>query len=116
LNAGGCGGTGFHKLLAKHSLDGKTMLDAWRMTIDEAAEFFKGKDDRIAKPLIVASRLMLGHLVLGQPSESLSGGENIRIKLLTAMGTTSKFIGVDEPFRGLSNEGIFQVAKYLDAL
>ncbi|ERI04020.1 ABC transporter ATP-binding protein [Atopobium sp. oral taxon 810] len=116
IECGECGGTGFHKRLVKYALDGKTMSDIWRMTIDEAAEFFRDKDKRISETLGAASDLMLGHLVLGQSSESLSGGENIRIKLLKSMGTASKFIGVDEPFKGLSNEEIYRVAEYLDAL
>lgn len=116
IECGECGGTGFHSRLARYALDGKTMQEVWRMTVDEAVEFFRGKDRRIFETLDSASGLMLGHLVLGQPSESLSGGENIRVKLLKSMRTTSKYVGVDEPFKGLSREELFRVARYLDEL
>ena len=116
IECGECSGTGFHPRLSKYMLDGKTMQDIWRMTIDECIEFFHDKEKRISKTLNDASNLMLGHLVLGQLSESLSGGENLRIKLLKFPGATSRYIGVDEPFKGLGNEEIFHVVKYLDGL
>lgn len=116
VECGECDGTGFHTRLTRYTLDGKTISDVWQMTIDEAAEFFRDKDRHVFETLDGASSLMLGHLVLGQPSESLSGGENIRVKLLKSMGTKSKYVGVDEPFKGLSHEEVFRVAKYLDAL
>lgn len=40
--------------------------------------------------------------------------ENIRIKILKASKSTAKVIGVDEPFKGLSNLEIDAVAKYLN--
>lgn len=62
VECGECNGTGFHPRLAKYALDGKTMPDVWRMTIDEAAEFFHDKDGRIFEVLDGASSLMLVHL------------------------------------------------------
>lgn len=113
-----CSGTGFNRQLAKYTLSGKTMLDLWTMTVDEAREYFRALDKHIASELDKASSLMLGHLILGQSSASLSGGENIRVKLLKAsrLKKTANIIGIDEPFRGLSNREIYQVAKYLDEL
>jgi excinuclease UvrABC ATPase subunit len=57
---------------------------------------------------------MLGHLRVGQPTGTLSGGENIRVKIMKASKSKVKVIGVDEPFKGLSNLEIDAVARYLD--
>ena len=46
----------------------------------------------------------------------MSGGENIRIKIMKASKSTAKVIGVDEPFKGLSNIEIDAVARYLDKI
>ena len=86
------------------------------MTIDEAVEYFAGIDTKIIRHLEEASSLMLGHLRIGQPISTLSGGENIRVKLLKAMKSTAKVFGVDEPFKGLSNMEIYRVVQYLDRL
>lgn len=59
---------------------------------------------------------MLGHLHVGQATGTLSGGENIRIKIMKASKSTAKVIGVDEPFKGLSNIEIDAVARYLDKI
>lgn len=67
-----------------------------------------------SKTCAATSEIMLGHLHIGQPTGTLSGGENIRIKILKASKSTAKVIGVDEPLKGLSNLEIDAVAKYLN--
>lgn len=59
---------------------------------------------------------MLGHLRLGQATSSLSGGENIRIKLIKQAYSTAKMIGIDEPFKGLNVTERNAIAIYLDKL
>ena len=56
------------------------------------------------------------HLQIGQATATLSGGENIRIKIMKASKSTAKVIGVDEPFKGLSNIEIDAVANYLNRI
>lgn len=111
-----CEGTGFNKQLRKYRIDGKNIFDVWKMTIDEGIEYFKGKDKKIVEVLENASRLMVGHLRIGQPTETLSGGENIRIKVLKSSNTTAKILGIDEPFKGLSPKEIYKMIAYLDSL
>lgn len=82
------------------------------MTIDELSEFLHS-----LAPIPIASEakaLMLGHLQLGQSVSTLSGGENIRIRLLKATQTGADVLGIDEPFKGLSNSEIFAIVQYLD--
>ena len=111
-----CEGTGFNKILKKYKIKGSSIFDVWKMTIDEAAEFFADTDKSISSMCLSASDVMLGHLHIGQATSTLSGGENIRIKILKASKSTAKVIGVDEPFKGLSNTEIDAVAKYLDSI
>ena len=58
----------------------------------------------------------MGHLRLGQLTETLSGGENIRLKILKEENTTSQVLGIDEPFKGLGNNEIYHVACYMEEL
>ena len=109
-----CKGTGFDKRLQKHTIDGKSILDVWMMTVDEAELFFKSIDKRIHAVLQNAQKLLLGHLQLGEKTKNLSGGENVRVKLLVAMSTPKKIIGLDEPFKGLNSTEIYSIALLLN--
>lgn len=111
-----CKGTGFNKMLKQFKLHGKTIFDILNMTIDEATEFFFSFDAKITHSLKETSSLLLGHLKIGQPMSTLSGGENIRIKILKAMNSQAEVFGIDEPFKGLSNNEIFCVVQYLERI
>ena len=111
-----CEGTGFNKILKKYKIKDTTIFDVWKMTLDEAMEFFKDIDKSISETCASASEIMLGHLHVGQATSTLSGGENIRIKIMKVSKSTAKIIGVDEPFKGLSNIEIDVVARYLDRI
>ena len=114
LECGECSGTGFNKKLKNNKLSGKNIYDIWNMTIDELGNFLC---DLSPIPIInEAKALMLGHLKLGQSVSTLSGGENIRIRLLKTAQTTAAVLGIDEPFKGLNNSEIFMVVQYLDHL
>lgn len=107
-----CKGTGFNQELSKYKINDKSIIDILSMTIDEATEYFIA-DKKISSLLKAASNILLGSLVLGQKTSTLSGGENVRMKILKASKSTSNCLGIDEPFRGLSKVEIYYVAKYL---
>ena len=86
------------------------------MTIDEAVDYYDGVDKTISTKLRNASSLLLGHLKIGQPTSSLSGGENIRIKLLKELKSKADIVGIDEPFKGLGADEIFAVTQFLEKL
>lgn len=111
-----CEGSGFNKILKKNKIKEKSIFEIWNMTVDEMADYVKEIDSGIYQSLKVASSIMLGHLRIGQPTSTLSGGENIRIKLLKAGRSTSTVLGIDEPFRGLSSTEIYAVAVFLETL
>lgn len=111
-----CEGTGFNKQLKRYKVEGKSIFDIWKMTISEGIAYFNNVDKKIAEILSAAETIMLGHLKIGQPTGTLSGGENIRIKILKSSKTNATILGIDEPFKGLSQEEIFQMIKYLDEI
>ncbi len=111
-----CEGTGFNKILKKYKIDGKSIFDVWKMTISEGVSFFEKIDKQVAQTLENAEKILLGHLKIGQPVGTLSGGENIRIKILKSAKTTDTVIGVDEPFKGLSKVEICKLIQYFVGL
>ena len=111
-----CQGTGFSKNLLKYKVSDKSILDIWLMTVNEACVFFKDKSVVITERLLMASDLLLSHLLIGQPTSTLSGGENIRIKILKGIKSSAKVLGIDEPFKGLNSNEIFSVVSFLERL
>jgi len=110
-----CNGTGFNNKLKQFMIDGLSILDIWGMTIDESF-FFLETNQKVKKILSRAKDILLGHLVIGQPTATLSGGENIRIKILKSIKTTATVYGIDEPFRGLNNTEIFKVVEFFNTI
>lgn len=116
LKCNDCRGTGYDKKLIKYKIAKKSMLDVMEMSIDEAAKFFEKLEPNIYKKLALAQKLLLGHLLIGQSTSSLSGGENIRVKLINHIEKKRLVFGIDEPFKGLNNEEKYEIAKLLTAL
>jgi excinuclease ABC subunit A len=109
-----CKGTRFKKEIREITYRGKNMVDVLDMTVDEALEFFNG-NDKIVKYIQVLADVGLGYIKLGQPSNTLSGGEAQRIKLashLTSQRERKHTLFIfDEPTTGLHFDDI---SKLLD--
>ena len=109
LECDDCNGTRFKKEIREIAYRGKNLVDVLEMTVDEAVDFFKG-NDKIVKYIKLLSDVGLGYLKLGQPSNTLSGGEAQRIKLAAHLSTQRErkhtlFI-FDEPTTGLHFDDI----------
>ncbi len=109
-----CKGTRFKKEIREITYRGKNMVDVLDMTVEEALEFFNG-NDKIVKYIQVLADVGLGYIKLGQPSNTLSGGEAQRIKLashLTSQRERKHTLFIfDEPTTGLHFDDI---SKLLD--
>lgn len=82
---------------------GQSIQDVLNMTVDEAFFFFQ-EIPTLQKKIDLIRRVGLGYLQLGQPSNTLSGGEAQRMKIakeLSRPDTGSTLYLLDEPTTGL---------------
>ena len=77
-----CGGRRYNRETLEVRFKGKSIADVLDMTINQAVEFFEHQPV-ILRKLKVLQDVGLGYIKLGQPSSTLSGGENQRVKLAT---------------------------------
>ena len=81
-----CEGKRFQLHVLKVQLQGKSIHDILELTLSEAIHFFSQIDDersaQISRGLKVLEEVGLGYLRLGQPLNTLSGGESQRLKLV----------------------------------
>ncbi len=110
-----CNGTRFRSEVLDVRYQGKSVHDVLRLTVREAQSFFAGQSD-LCRRLQVLADVGLDYLYLGQPLNTLSGGESQRLKLAEAMARDAKSHSLflfDEPTIGLHYSDI---AKLLHAL
>ena len=74
-----CGGKRFKEEVYQYRLKGKSIDEVLAMSITEAVEFFEEK--AIQRKLKQILAVGLGYMTLGQPLNTLSGGECQRLKL-----------------------------------
>ncbi len=110
-----CEGRRFQPHVLKIKVEDRSIYDVLELTVSEAIPFFAkmGEEKTLSQPLDVLGEVGLGYLRLGQPLNTLSGGESQRLKLVrhlseaenaerstNGQGTGSLFI-FDEPTTGL---------------
>lgn len=113
-----CHGRRYNRETLEVRYKGKSIADVLDMTINAACEFFAGVP-RILKKLEVLREIGLGYIKLGQPSSTLSGGENQRVKLATELSkkdTGRTLFILDEPTTGLHFDDIKTLLGILNRL
>lgn len=113
-----CHGKRYNRETLEVRFKGKSIADVLDMTISQAVEFFANVP-AILKKIKVLDEIGLGYIKLGQPSSTLSGGENQRVKLaaeLAKKDTGRTLFILDEPTTGLHFEDIKTLMALLNRL
>ncbi|MFH1919332.1 MAG: excinuclease ABC subunit UvrA [Planctomycetota bacterium] len=113
-----CGGTRYRKEILDITYRGRSIAEVLEMTVREAFTFFRGRR-KVQARLKRLIDVGLDYVRLGQPANTLSGGEAQRLKLAAYMSSAKRgrslFI-LDEPTTGLHFSDIVQLLDCFDAL
>lgn len=109
-----CQGNRFIDEALSYKLHGKNISEVLNMTVDEALDFFHEKE--ISTVLKRLADVGITYITLGQPLNTLSGGELQRIKLADELESNGNIYVLDEPTTGLHMSDISQLLKILDRL
>jgi excinuclease ABC subunit A len=121
LNCESCNGKRFKKEVLEVKFHEKDISDILDLTVDEAIDFFKNNQPKLAERLQPLQDVGLGYIKLGQSSSTLSGGEAQRVKLGFFLGKGNADKGktlfiFDEPTTGLHFHDIKKLLKAMNAL
>ncbi|MEZ6109275.1 MAG: hypothetical protein R3B96_25140 [Pirellulaceae bacterium] len=126
-----CGGSRLGKFPLAWRLDGTTIADACRMTIEDACKWFaaleidadqrrvaQGLLDEIEARLGYLGEVGLGYLTLERPLRTLSRGEAQRVALTTALGSTlvQMLYVLDEPTSGMHPHDVSRLSQCITRL
>ena len=113
-----CKGKRYNRETLEVKYKGKTIYDVLEMTVDEGVEFFSVYRG-IQRKLKTLQDVGLGYIKIGQPSNTLSGGEAQRVKLATELSRVSTgrtLYVLDEPTTGLHSYDVDQLRAVLRRL
>ncbi len=113
-----CDGKKYRNEILEITFNQKNVHEILNMTVLEAMNFFVAHPN-IRKPLSVLKEVGLDYLTLGQPANSLSGGESQRLKIAKELSQVSQkntLYILDEPTTGLHFKEIDLLMKVLHKL
>lgn len=125
-----CRGSRYNAHTLQVRYRGKTIAEVLAMNMEEASEFFSGQS-RLADALRLLCDTGLGYLTLGQASNTLSGGEAQRVKLVAELikGRRAALTAIrrglplpqdlyliEEPTIGLHTQDVRQLVRVLRRL
>jgi len=109
-----CGGKRFKDEVLAYKLKGKSIAEVLEMTVLQALEHFDQPD--IQRKLHAMSDVGLNYLTLGQPLNTLSGGECQRIKLASELHKEGSIYVMDEPTTGLHTSDTAHLLEIINKL
>lgn len=113
-----CDGKKYRPEILEVQFNNKNIHQILSMTVAEAMNFFVAHP-HIRKPLSVLKEVGLDYLTLGQPANSLSGGESQRLKIakeLSQVTQKATLYILDEPTTGLHFKEVDLLMKVLHKL
>ena len=124
-----CDGRRFQPHVLKIRLHGKSIHDVLELTVAEAGPWFAqiGEQRSLSDPLEILEEVGLGYLRLGQPLNTLSGGESQRLKLVGHLtrkqevkngerNPVGNLFIFDEPTTGLHFDDVSTLLQLFDRL
>jgi excinuclease UvrABC ATPase subunit len=109
-----CGGKRFKDEVLAYKLDGKSIADVLELTVKQALEFFTIPE--VTRKLQTMSDVGLDYLTLGQPLNTLSGGECQRIKLASELHKEGSIYVLDEPTTGMHKADTAHLLEIINKL
>jgi excinuclease ABC subunit A len=113
-----CDGKKFRPEILEIQLYGKNINQILNMTIKEGLDFFVAHPN-IRKPLSILKEVGLDYMQLGQPANSLSGGESQRLKIAKELAESNQratLYILDEPTTGLHFREVDLLMRVLNKL
>ncbi|ETN94000.1 ATP-binding cassette domain-containing protein [Zhouia amylolytica] len=112
-----CNGKRFKSEVLQVHWNHKNIAEIYQLSIAEAYDYFQ-QEKKLSETLKLMIRLGLGYIKLGQPSNTLSGGEAQRIKLTKYFAKPNKqtILLLEEPSIGLHQQNVVQLLKALHQL
>ena len=113
-----CGGRRFRRETLEVRVKGLSIADVLELPLSRAAETFRDLSE-VARPLAAATEVGLGYVPLGEPTDRLSGGEALRLRLAAALGRAGRsrtLYCLDEPCAGLHPDDVDHLTAVLARL
>ena len=109
-----CEGNRFTDKVLDFKFRGKNISQVLKMTVAEAIDFFK--EDEIYIVLKKLADVGIDYITLGQPLNTLSGGELQRLKLAAQLDSKGNIYVLDEPTTGLHISDIKKLVAIMNRL
>ncbi|WP_434303364.1 ATP-binding cassette domain-containing protein [Clostridium botulinum] len=109
-----CEGNRFTDKVLDFKFRGKNISQVLKMTVAEAIDFFK--EDEIYLVLKRLADVGIDYITLGQPLNTLSGGELQRLKLAAQLDSKGNIYVLDEPTTGLHISDITKLVAIMNRL
>ncbi len=119
-----CEGRRFKPEVLAIKWSGRSVSDVLATSVDDALTLF-AEEPEIRRRLAALASVGLGYLTLGQPLNTLSGGESQRLKLVRYLeafaggentAATGSLLLLDEPTTGLHRHDVKRLLQVLQAL
>lgn len=109
-----CEGNRFTDKVLDFKFRGENISQVLKMTVAEAIDFFK--EDEIYLVLKRLADVGIDYITLGQPLNTLSGGELQRLKLAAQLDSKGNIYVLDEPTTGLHISDITKLVAIMNRL
>lgn len=107
-----CQGQKYNPTALRYTYQDKNIVEVMELTVLQALDFFTST--KIKNGLKKLVDVGLGYMTLGQTTNTLSGGENQRLKLANELNKEGNTYILDEPATGLHEQDVHQLSRLLD--